>query len=132
MKRDNMTNTTNMMDQGSIIIENDTVTVRFGTDGSVWLTQSEIARLFGVFVSAVSANIRAIYKSGALREDETRWCMDTSPGCSIIVYNLEMIAALAFRLRSHQTQVFRRWLLRRLQSRTVVVRLTDIGRNLPN
>ena len=43
---------------GSITIDGEQVTVRRTAGGEVWLTQSEIARLFGVFEAAVRANIR--------------------------------------------------------------------------
>ena len=52
----------------SITIENGRVTIHPITNG-VWLTQSQIADLFGVFTAAVSTNIRAILKSGVLYED---------------------------------------------------------------
>lgn len=44
---------------------------RTGNDSHqcIWLTQAQIADLFGVFVSVVSANIRAILKNGILDED---------------------------------------------------------------
>ena len=51
------------------------------SEGDVWLAQFEIAQLFGVFVSAVSANIRAIYKSGSLKEYETQRVEKTRDGC---------------------------------------------------
>ena len=88
--------------------------------GEVWLTRSEIARVFGVFVAAVHANIRAIYRSGSLSEYRTHREMK-----HVDLYNLEMIAALAFRLRSPQSEAFRRWLLRRPQFPTIVVRVAD-------
>ena len=37
-------------------------------DGSVWLAQHEIARLFGGFSATVCNNLRAISKSGVLFE----------------------------------------------------------------
>ena len=46
---------------GTITIEYNTVTVTPGADGDVWLTPSEIARMFEVFVPAITSNIRAIY-----------------------------------------------------------------------
>ena len=85
--------------------------------GEVWMTRSEIARVFGVFVAAVHANIRAIYRSGSLSEYRTHREMK-----HVDLYNLEMIAALAFRLRSPQSEAFRQWLLRRSQFPTIVVR----------
>lgn len=45
-----------------ITIENGQVTSRQTTNG-IWLTQSQITDLFGVFISPVSANIRAIFKA---------------------------------------------------------------------
>lgn len=51
----------------SITIENVQVTIRPTANG-VWLTQSQIADLFGVFTAAVSTNIRVVLKSGILHE----------------------------------------------------------------
>lgn len=120
------------MERGTITIENDTVIVKPAPDGSVWLTQSEIARLFDVFVAAVSANIRAIYKSGALKDYETQWNRSTPNGGFTELYNMEMIAALAFRVRSHNSQVFRRWLTHRPQPKTVLIRIPEEGRTMLN
>ena len=92
---------------GSITIDGERVTVRRTAGGEVWLTQSEIARLFGVFEAAVRANIRAIYRSEALRRGRTQRIVH-----GVELYSLEMIAALAFRLRSLESEAFRRWLLR--------------------
>ena len=92
---------------GSIAIDGERVTVRRTAGGEVWLTQSEIARLFGVFEAAVRANIRAIYRSEALRRGRTLRIVHV-----VELYSLEMIAALAFRLRSLESEAFRRWLLR--------------------
>ena len=40
--------------------------------GEVWMTQNEIASTFGVFVSAVGANVRSILKNGLLREEAVK------------------------------------------------------------
>lgn len=61
-----------IVDTGSIVITEDdhgncTVTVRV-VDGNVWMTQYEIAQLFGVYEVAVRNNLRAIFKSGMLWE----------------------------------------------------------------
>lgn len=92
---------------GSITIDGERVTVRRTAGGEVWLTQLEIARLFGVFEAAVRANIRAIYRSETLRRGRTLRIVH-----GVELYSLEMIAALAFRLRSLESEAFRRWLLR--------------------
>ena len=58
---------THIMDTGSIEITEDdyghcTVRVRL-VDGNVWMTQYEIARLFGVYDAAVRNNLRTVFKS---------------------------------------------------------------------
>jgi hypothetical protein len=50
------------MERGKIKIENNTVHIKLH-QGTVWLTQHQIADLFGVFVAAVNSNIRTILKS---------------------------------------------------------------------
>ena len=92
---------------------------------NIWLTDFEIARLFDVFVVAVTSNIRAIYKSEALNKYDTHSIKTTPDGGFLELYNMEMIAALAFRLRSPQARAFRRWLTLRPQSKTILIRIPD-------
>ena len=102
-----------------ITIKNGQVTIRPTANG-VWLTQSQIADLFGVFTAAVSTNIRAILKSGVLHED----CIIRRTRCRngniIERYDLEMITALAFRLKSENAEVFRRWIVERAMTPAIV------------
>nr|WP_302614667.1 protein-tyrosine kinase [uncultured Alistipes sp.] len=109
-----------------ITIENDRVTIR-PTDGSVWLTQHQIADLFCVFVSAVGANIRSIRKSDVLCEDAACRMKRYKDGSSVEVYSLEMIAALAFRLRSEKAEIFRRWIIERATTPEVVWKMPTIN-----
>lgn len=99
------------MNTESIIIEEGRVTIRPAAE-NVWLSQHQIADLFGVFVSAVGSNIRSIFKSEILQEDEVCRQRDNGNGNFITVYNLEMITALAFRLKSHRARQYRRWITR--------------------
>ena len=102
-----------------ITIENDRVTIRPTSDG-VWLTQHQIADLFCVFVSAVGANIRSIRKSGVLCEDRVVRRTRCSSGNIVEIYSLEMIVALAFRLKSREASIFRRWIIERATTPEVV------------
>ena len=120
--------TTGERARGEISIEYNTVTVTPGADGDVWLTPSEIARMFEVFVSAVTSNIRAIYKHGALRMSET----SNLPTAHAELYNLEMISALAFRVDTPQSAAFRRWLIRRPYSPMVVLKVSQEERTVVN
>ncbi len=100
----------------TIDVENNRVTVLLSQDGTVWMTQSEIARLFGVFVAAISSNIRSIYKS-----KQVNYTHRISGHADL--YNLEIIAALSFRVRSMESEAFRKWLLYRPQHKMVVMQV---------
>ncbi len=102
-----------------ITIENGRVTIRSSANG-VWLTQNQIADLFGVFTSAVNANIRVILKSGIL--DEERVFRRTRCRNENLVerYDLEMITALAFRLKSENAEIFRKWIIERATTPEII------------
>lgn len=102
-----------------ITIENGQVTIRPTANG-VWLTQSQIADMFGVFSVAVSTNIRAILKSGVLHEDRVVRRTRCRNGNIVERYSLEMITALAFRLKSENAEVFRRWIVERATTPAIV------------
>ena len=101
------------------MIENGRVTIRPAAN-EIWLTQSQIADLFGVFSAAVNANIRAIRKSGVLHEDRVIRRTRCRNGNIVERYSLEMIAALAFRLKSENAEVFRRWIVERATTPAIV------------
>ena len=101
------------------MIENGQVTIRPTANG-VWLTQSQIADLFGVFSTAINANIRAIFKSGVLHEDRVIRRIRCRDGNIVERYDLEMITALAFRLKSENAEVFRRWIVERTTTPAIV------------
>jgi hypothetical protein len=85
-------------------------------DGNVWLSQADIAELFQVTPQAVTKHIRSIYEDEELEESAT--CNDYSQvrteGRREVVrliahYNLPMIMAVGFRVRSPRGSQFRRW-----------------------
>lgn len=82
-----------------ISIENGRVEIHT-PENRVWLTRHQIADLFGVFVPAVGSNIRSILKSGILCEERVYRRERNRDGGIVELYSLEMIAALAFRLKS--------------------------------
>ncbi len=105
---------------GSITIdaENNHVSVTFSQDGTVWMTETEIARLFGVFPVAIRSNIRAIYKDKRMNEYRTHQITGRGD-----LSSLEMIAALSFRVRTMESEAFREWLLYRPQHKMVVMQI---------
>ena len=77
----------------------------------IWMTEIELAELFGVLVPMIRAAVKPLYKSGIVRESETKRCIRLPNGNYADAYNLEMIFALAFRLNSRHAAIIRRWLL---------------------
>ncbi len=77
----------------------------------VWMTKFEIADLFGVFSCDIRKTIRAIYKNKELSETDTMKYVKQLDGISYDVYNLEMIIAIAFRICSKESILFRRFVI---------------------
>jgi hypothetical protein len=99
------------MDFGDIKITGKRVIIT-PANGTVWLTKHQIADLFGVFISKVGNNIKAILKAGLLDEDMVCQQYRYQNGNVTELYNLEMITALAFRIRSNKADLFRQWLMK--------------------
>ena len=100
------------MSRGIITIsETDAVTM---PTAPVWMMQFEIADLFGVFSCNVRKAIRAIYKNNELNEADTMRYIRQPDGISYDVYSLEMIIAIAFRICSKETHLFRRFVINKI------------------
>ena len=69
----------------------------------VWMTQFEIADLFGIFSCDVRKAIHSIYKNKELNEVETQKYVRQPDGISYDIYNIEMIIAIAFRVCSKES-----------------------------
>lgn len=93
--------------------------VRFENE-TVWLTQEQIALLFGTQRPAITKHLANIYRDGELEEDST---------CSILehlgrggqqsyrtkFYNLDAILSVGYRVNSRNATLFRRWASRVLK-----------------
>lgn len=93
-------------------IENSNVYIPHSVD--VWMTQHEIADLFECFVSKISSDIRSILKSGVLRDVDICRMYYYKNGNCIEQYNLEIITALSFRIKSKNAEIFRNWLSKKI------------------
>lgn len=81
---------------------------------SVWMTETEIVELFGTTAGTIRAAIKAILKENALHDYEVCKCIRLDNGNNADVYNLEMVVALAFRIRSQGATKLREYILRTL------------------
>lgn len=80
----------------------------------VWMTQFEIADLFGVFSCDVRKAIHCIYKNKELNEANTMKYVKQTNRISYDVYNLEMVIAIAFRICSKESMLFRQFVINKL------------------
>lgn len=85
-------------------------------DGTVWLTQREMAELFGVSRANVDGHLRNIYGEGELTRDRTckKFLQVRSEGDrtirrSIDHYNLDAVLAVGYRVRGRRGVQFRTW-----------------------
>ena len=87
-------------------------------DNTVWLTKSEIARLFDVFSSSVRANLKIIFANKELFETEViRYeTYKDNEGLSNTTefYNLDVVIALSFRLKGGYARSFREWVRKQI------------------
>lgn len=102
------------MERGIIAIS-ETGTVTMPTV-SVWMTQQEIADLFGVFSCHIHKAIRSIYKNKEVSELDTMRYVRQADGISYDVYSLEMVIAIAFRIHSKESILFRRFIINEISS----------------
>ena len=106
-----------MENRGEIILYQPDETVRLEVrleDETVWLTQEQIAILFGTKRPAITKHLNNIYNSGELDKEST---------CSILehmgndgkqkyvtkFYNLDAILSVGYRVNSRNATLFRRW-----------------------
>lgn len=85
--------------------------------GEIWMSEMELTDLFGVIAPTVRAAIRAIYKSGILKEYETQKYIRMKNGYNADVYNFPMVVAIAFRINSYGAKQVRNALLERMYGR---------------
>ena len=83
----------------------------------VWMTQFEIADLFGVFSYDIRKAIRIIYKNKESSETDTMKYIKQTDGISYDVYSLEMVIAVAFRICSRESFLFRQFVMDRICAR---------------
>lgn len=82
-------------------------------DGSVWMSQAQLAELFATSKQNVSLHIINILKEGELEADSVvkEFLTTAADGKAypVMHYALDMILAIGFRVRSSRGTEFRRW-----------------------
>lgn len=87
-------------------------------EGKVWLSQKQIAELFGTSKQTISHHILNILKEGELPQNSVvkNYMTTASDGkqYDVIYYSLEMILAIGYRVRGVRGTQFRQWATRHL------------------
>ncbi|MBR2998631.1 type II toxin-antitoxin system death-on-curing family toxin [Candidatus Saccharibacteria bacterium] len=90
---------------------------------TLWATQEQISRLFGVDRSVINRHLRNIYRDGEL--EESRTCaknaqVQTEGGRKVVrnvnTYNLDAIISVGYRVNSRKATDFRIWATKTLKS----------------
>ena len=111
-----------MNEHGNIIIYkdkngNDNIEVKM-QDNTVWLNQEQLVKLYNSSKSNISEHIKHILEDGELEEASTvrnfRTVASNGKTYNMMYYNLDMIVAVGFRVRSNIGTNFRRWANERL------------------
>ncbi len=89
--------------QISVVLENETL----------WLTQKQLTELFGKAKGTISEHIKHIFEDGELQEDSVvrfyRTTASDGKNYEVAHYNLDMVLALGYRVRSQAGVRFRQW-----------------------
>ena len=82
--------------------------------GEIWMSESELVDLFGVFIPKLRNAIKALYKEELVRPYEAERTNKKKDNLYVTVYNMEVVMLLAFRLNSYQARAVRGELMERI------------------
>lgn len=89
--------------QLSVVLENE----------ELWLSQKQLTELFGKAKTTISEHIKHIFEDGELREESVvrffRTTAADGKNYEVAHYNLDMVLALGYRVRSQAGVRFRQW-----------------------
>ena len=85
----------------------------YANDGTVWLTQAQIAELFETTKQNISQHLKHCYEDNEIMEETVvKYFFTTASDgkeYNTAFYSLEAILAVGFRVRSPRGTQFRRW-----------------------
>ena len=88
-------------------------------DETVWLTQAQMAELFGKARNTVTEHIRNVFGEGELDENSVcrkfRHTAADGKNYEVMHYNLDVIISVGYRVKSHRGTQFRQWATGRLR-----------------
>lgn len=82
--------------------------IRYEGD-TLWMSQAQIGQLFGRDVSTISRHIANVFEEGELDEATSLQKTQTTTGRPAVLYNLDVVISVGYRVSSAQGTLFRRW-----------------------
>jgi hypothetical protein len=82
--------------------------------GEIWMSESEMVDLFGVFIPKLRNAIKALYKEELVKQYETERIIKKKDNLYVTVYSMEVALLLAFQLNSYQARAVRKELMERI------------------
>ena len=95
-----------------ILFENQNVKLEVNMkDETVWLSQDQMAKLFGKAKSTINEHIKNIYKEEECLQEQTMTKFGNSEfnGKPTYYYNLDVIISVGYRVKSQNGIIFRKW-----------------------
>ena len=94
-----------------ILFENQGVKLEVNLqEETVWLTQKQMAELFGKDQNTINEHINNVFKEGELDENtSTGISGKSSGGRKPKIYNLDVIISVGYRVKSKNGTIFRQW-----------------------
>ncbi|MEY4723164.1 MAG: hypothetical protein RLZZ324_677 [Candidatus Parcubacteria bacterium] len=100
---------------------------------TMWATQAQIVKLFGVDQSVVARHILNIFKSGEVRKESNMQKMHiTGSFKPTMLYSLDIVLAVGYRSNSSKAIIFRQWATKTLRehiTRGFTINRKRIARN---
>lgn len=85
------------------------VELRYDGD-ALWMTQAQMAALFGRDVSVISRHIANIFEEGELPEESNLHFMQIARSAKpVALYSLDMVISVGYRVSSNRATQFRKW-----------------------
>ena len=83
--------------------------------GEIWMSESEMVDLFGVFIPKLRNAIKALYKEKQIKLYEAERTIKKKDNLYVTIYSMEVVLLLAFRLNTYQTRAVRKELMERIE-----------------
>jgi hypothetical protein len=82
---------------------------------TLWMTQKQMADLFGRDISVISRHIAGVLEDQELPEEGNLQKMQIGPNKPVTLYSLDMVISVGYRVSSKQATQFRIWATERLK-----------------